>query len=608
MTKIRVSDYIFKYLEKIGVGHVFLMSGVGNIHLVDAAGKSKKVKYICNHHEQASTTAAEGYARLTGNIGVCIVTTGPGGTNAITGVAGSWLDSIPVLVISGQVKRELIGAGRGVRQLGLQEINIIDMVKPITKYAEIVMEPNDIRYHLEKAYYWAKHGRQGPVWLDIPLDVQGAFVEENELRKFDPKEIKPIQQTDKKVLKKLVSETLEKLRKSERPVLYAGNGIRLTSAEKEFLELVSLLKIPVLASYVGYDLIPSSHPYFFGRAHLLGQRAANFIVQNSDFLLSIGARLDILTIGFTYKAFARAAYKIVVDIDKNELEKFTITPDLKINFDAKEFILEMIRQLKLKPLNLEIDKWLEYGLKLNKKYPNVQPQFWKEKKYVNPYCLVETISKKYLKPNELVVVSNGVGPLNCSYQAFYVKPGQRIILNLGSSQMGYGFPAAIGVAFAANGEKRVICFEGDGSLQLNVHELQTVKHYNLPIKIFVYSNGGYLSIRNTQNALFNGKYVASDPESGVSCPDYFKVGKAYGIKTVRMKNHRDMERKIKEVLEYPGPILCDINAIRDLMLTPRLMTQKKPDGTFMSPTLENMYPFLSDEEFKQNMLIPLWEE
>jgi len=607
MAKIRVSDYIFEYLEKIGVGHVFLMSGGGNIYLIDAAGKSKKVKYICNHHEQASTTAAEGYARLTGNIGVCIVTTGPGGTNAITGVAGSWLDSIPVLVISGQVKRELIGAGRGVRQLGLQEINIIDMVKPITKYAEIVMEPNDIRYHLEKAYYLAKHGRQGPVWLDIPLDVQGAFVEENELRKFDPKEIKPIQQTDKKVLKKLVSETLEKLRKSERPVLYAGNGIRLTSAEKEFLELVSLLKIPVLASYVGYDLIPSSHPYFFGRAHLLGQRAANFIVQNSDFLLSIGARLDILTIGFTYKAFARAAYKIVVDIDKNELEKFTITPDLKINFDAKEFILEMIRQLKLKPLNLEIDKWLEYGLKLNKKYPNVQPQFWKEKKYVNPYCLVETISKKYLKPNELVVVSNGVGPLNCSYQAFYVKPGQRIILNLGSSQMGYGLPAAIGVAFAASGKKRVICFEGDGSLQLNVHELQTVKHYNLPIKIFVYSNGGYLSIRNTQNTLFNGKYVASHPQSGLSCPDYFKVGKAYGIKTVRMKNHKDMEKKIKEVLEYPGPILCDINAVRDLMLTPRLMTQKKPDGTFVSPTLEKMYPFLSDEEFKQNMIIPLWE-
>lgn len=602
---IKLSDFVFDYLYKEGIKDIFMISGGGNIHLVDSIGKSK-INYICNHHEQACATSAEGYARLTGKIGVCLVTTGPGGTNAITGVAGSWLDSIPVLVLSGQVKRELIGAGRGVRQLGVQEINIINMVKPITKYAEIIMDPNDILYCLEKALFIAMTGRKGPVWLDIPLDVQGSFIDEKKLKKFNPKEIKDPFQTDKKVLKKLVAQTIEKLKKSERPVLYAGNGIRLSGAEKEFLELVNLLKIPVLTSYVGYDLISSSNPYYFGRAHMMGQRAANFIIQNSDFLLSIGARLDILTIGFTYKAFARVAYKVVVDIDKAELAKFTISPDLKINFDAKGFILEMIRQLKKNRLNLKIKEWLEYGRKLNKKYPNVQSKFWKEKQYVNPYCFIETISR-HLKPEEIMVSSNGMGPMNCMYQAFSVKLGQRVILNLGGAQMGYGLPAAIGACFAAN-KKRVICFEGDGSLQFNVHELQTMKHHNLPIKLFVYSNGGYLSIRNTQNGLFNGRYVASDPKSGVSCPDYVKVAKAYGIPSIRIHNHKDMEGKVKYVLNYKGPILCDINAVRELMLTPRLMTQKKPDGTFVSPTLENMYPFLDEKEFKENMLIPLWGE
>ena len=601
---IKLGDYIFDYLHKKGIKDIFLISGGGNIHLIDSIGRSK-INYICNHHEQACSTSAEGYARLTGDLGVCLVTTGPGGTNAITGVAGSWLDSIPVLVISGQVKRELIGAGRGVRQLGVQEINIIDMVKPITKYAEVVMEPQDIRYHLEKAIFLAKNGKPGPVWLDIPLDVQGATIDETKLKKFDPKEIELSHETDKKLLKKLVSQTLEKLRKSERPVLYAGNGIRLSGAEKEFLELVELLKIPVLTSYVGYDLIPNSNPYYFGRAHVLGQRAANFIIQNSDFLLSVGARMDVLTVGFSYKAFARSAYKVMVDIDKAELNKFLVSPDLKINFDAKEFIQEMITQIKARPLNLSIKEWLIYGKRLIKKYPNVSPEFWKEKKYVNPYCFIETISR-YLKPGEVIVSSNGMGPMNCMYQAFQVKPGQRVILNLGGAQMGYGLPAAIGACFA-NNKKSVICFEGDGSMQLNVHELQVVKHYNLPLKIFVYSNGGYLSIRNTQNALFGGKYVASGPESGVTCPDYTKVGRAYGLKTIRMNNHKDMDRKIKYVLNYKGPILCEINAVRELTLTPRLMTQRKADGTFVSPTLENMYPFLSDKEFKENMLIPLWE-
>lgn len=606
MNTIKLSDYIITFLEKIGVKHVFLISGGGNIHLVDSIGKSKKIHYVCNYHEQACATSAEGYARITGNIGVCLVTTGPGGTNAITGVLGAWLDSIPMLVLSGQVKRELIGAGKGVRQLGDQEINIIDIVKPITKYAAVVMDPLNIRFHLEKALYIAKSGRKGPVWIDIPLDIQGTFIEEKSLKKFNPTEVKPDFETSEKVVRQLVEKTIKKIKQAKRPVLYAGNGIRLSGAEKEFLELANLLKIPILTSYAGYDLIPSSHPYFFGRAHAFGQRAANFILQNSDVFLSIGARLDVRTIGFTYKAFARAAYKIMVDIDKEELKKFIISPDLPIAVDAKIFIVEMIRQLRKDKSRNDIAKWLVYGRNLNKKYPVMSKEYWKEKKYVNPYCFIEIIGK-YMKENELMVLSDGVGPLNCSYQALYIKSGQRVILNNGCAQMGYGLPAAIGVSFASPG-KRVICFEGDGSLQLNIHELQVMKHHNLPIKLFIYSNDGYLSIRNTQANLFKGKYVAVDSKTGVSSPDFVKVAKAYGIKAIRINNHKDMERKIKKVLAEPGPIVCDINAVRSLMLTPKLMARKDENGQFVSPPLEDMGPFLPRDEFKENMIIPLWEE
>ena len=614
---IKLSDYIFDYLHKQGLTHIFVLSGGGNIHLIDSVGKSK-LKYVCNHHEQACATAAEGYARLRGDFGACLVTTGPGGTNAITGMLGAWLDSIPMLVISGQVKRELLGAGpnkMGMRQLGPQEINIIDIVKPITKYAEIVMDPNEIKYHLQKALYLARTGRQGPVWLDIPLDVQGSMIDEKKLKSFKPEELKPPYETDKKNLKKLVAQVLERIKKSERPVIYAGNGIRLAGAAKEFLKLVNLLKIPVLTSYVGYDLIPSSHPYFFGRSHVLGQRAANFIVQNSDLFLSIGARLDILTVGFTYRAFARKAYKIMVDIDKFEIKKPILSIDLPVNYDAGEFIREMISQLKPTPgvglskkrlQNNKINKWLAYGRNLNKKYPVMQKEYSKDKKFVNSYWFIDSIGK-LLKPGEIIVESDGVGPLNCMYQSFYVKPNQRIILNLGCAQMGYGLPAAIGAAFAAKG-KRIICLEGDGSLQLNIHELQVMRHHNLNIKLFIYSNDGYLSIKNTQIGLFGGKYVATDSKSGVSSPDFVKVGKAYGFKTIRINNHKDMVRKIKYVLNYKGPILCDINAVRELMLVPKLTTKKTPDGRFVSPPLEDMGPFLPRDEFEENMLIPLWKE
>ena len=604
--KIKVSDLVIKFLEDLGLTHIFLISGGGNIHLIDSVGKAKKLKYVCNHHEQACSTAAEGYARIHG-LGACLVTTGPGGTNAITGVLGAYQDSIPVIVISGQGRRNTIGAGKFARQFGDQEVNIVDIVEPLTKYAVTVTEPDEILYHLQKAAYLAKNGRPGPVWIDIPLDVQGWFIFQKDLKKFNPKEIKPGYQTEKKLIKKLVGNTLDKLKNSKRPVLYVGNGIRLAGAEKELLKLVNLLKIPVLTSYAGYDLLPSDHPYFFGRGHAFGQRAANFILQNSDLLISIGARFDIRTIGFTYKAFARNAYKIMVDIDIQEIKKPILSVDLPVNFDAKQFIAEMLKQLNKNSLRLKIADWLKYGRDLNKEYPIVLKGYWKEKKAVNPYCFIETVGK-YLKPNELIVVSDGVGPLNCMYQAFHVKSGQRIILNNGTAQMGYGLPAAIGVAFAANKKKRIICFEGDGSLQLNLHELGIMAHYKLPIKLFLYNNGGYLSIMNTQRGLFGGKFVGSNTESGVPTVDFIKLAKVYGFKTVKIKNHSDMVKGIKKVLKTPGPVFCEINSTRDTVLTPKLMAQKLPNGQFVSPPLEDMGPFLPRDEFKKNMLIPLWKD
>lgn len=603
---VKLSDFVIDFIAKTGVKHIFLVSGGGNIHLIDSVGKSTKIKYICNHHEQACATAAEAYSKITGNLGVCLVTTGPGATNTITGVLGAWLDSIPMLVISGQVRRDLIGAGKGLRQLGDQETNIVDIVKPITKYAKTVMNPEDIRFHFEKAVYLAKNGRPGPVWIDIPLDVQGIYIKLSKLKKFNPDTIKLSYQTNKKTLKRLVSQTITRLKKAKRPILYVGHGIRLAHAQNQITHLISLLKIPALTSYAGYDLIPSNSPYFFGRAHAFGQRAANFIIQNCDLLLSIGARLDIRTIGFTYKAFARGAYKIMVDIDSEELNKKILSVDLKANFDAKVFIEEMIKQLKQKQLKINIDDWLFYGKKMNQKYPIMSKEFWKEKKYVNPYCFIETISK-LLKPGEIIVLSDGVGPLNCSYQALFIQKGQRVILNNGCAQMGYGLPAAIGASFAA-GKQRVICFEGDGSLQLNIHELQVMKHYNLPIKLFIYSNDGYLSIRNTQNNLFAGRHVASDFKSGVSCPDFVKVAMAYGLPAVRINNHQDMKAKIEKVLNTKGPIVCDINSVRNLTLIPKLLTKKTSDGRFVSPPLEEMSPLLPKNELIKNMLIPLWKE
>lgn len=602
---IKISDHIVKLIENLGVKQVFLISGGGIIHVIDSIGKSKKLQYICNQHEQASAMAAESYARITNNIGVCIVTSGPGSTNTLTGVLGGWLDSIPMLIISGQVKREMIGSGRTLRQLGDQEINIVDIVRPITKYAICVTEPNEIQYHFDKAVFLAKSGRPGPVWLDVPLDIQGSIVNPNDLRKFNKSEIKLSYKTDKKLLKKQASKVIARLRSSKRPVLFVGNGVRLSNAEKELLKLINLLKIPVLTSFTGYDLVGSDNKYYFGRPGTVGQRAANFIIQNSDFLLVVGSRLNIRMLGYNYQSFAREAFKVIVDIDKAELSKKTIMPQMRINFDSKVFIQEMIRQLNNEIKHTDINNWITRCLEWSKKYPQILEEYRREKKYVNVYHFIETLSR-YLEPTDIIAVSDGTACV-CTYQTVKFPQGTRIVVNSGCAAMGYGLPAAIGVCFACN-KGKTICIEGDGSIQLNLAELQTIVYYKLPIKIFVYNNEGYVSIRLTQKNLFHSHFVASGPESGVSSPNILKIAKAYGIKTERIKNHIKMDRKIKHVLDYPGPVLCEVILSPNHEFLPKSASKQLQNGSFVSRPLEDMYPFLDRKELEEIMIAPLHME
>ena len=603
--RIKLSDYVVQFIEQLGMEYVFLISGGGCIHLIDSIGKAKKLKFVCNHHEQACAIAAEGYARTSGKVGVCIVTTGPGGTNAITGVMGSWLDSVPILIISGQVRRETIGAGKNLRQLGDQEINIIDLVKPITKYTATIMNPNEIRYCLQKAYYLATHGRPGPVWLDIPVDMQGSYIIKDKLRNFHPSEKTTLYETDKKKLKGIVFQVINKLQTAKRPVLLVGNGIRLSNAVKEMLQLVNLLKIPVLTGFAGFDLISTENKNFAGHPGTIGQRHANFVLQNSDLLLVLGSRLNIRMVGYNFASFARKAYKIMVDIDKREIDKHTLKIDLKVNYDVKDFIDILNRQLKIKKINLGIRNWFKIIAEWKKKFPTVLPEYWQQKDFVNPYCFIDTLSK-YLKKGDVVSLTNATASI-CTYQSLNFPQGTRIITNSGSAPMGYGLPAAIGMCFA-NDKKKTICIEGDGSIQFNIQELQTIVHHNLPIKLFVYNNGGYVSIRLTQKGLFDGRLVASSFESGISWPNMIKVANAYGIKTERIINHKNMNRKINKVLRYPGPVFCEIMVSPEQGFWPKAASMKLSDGSIVSRPLEDMAPFLSSEDLKKNMLIPLWDE
>ena len=599
---MRAADYIFKFLADRGVTDVFLVTGGGAMFLNDAVGREKRIRYICNLHEQACAMAAEGYARISGKPGVICVTTGPGGTNALTGVAGAWLDSIPMIVISGQIKRETCIASYPelkLRQLGDQELNIVDVVKPITKYAKLITEPRDIRKELERAWLEAVSGRPGPVWLDIPLDVQASLLPDEELEEFSAGSNYTSPQMDET----LFLQAAEALRKAERPAIICGIGVRHAGAVDKLRLFAEKHDIPVLTSISGVDLIESDHPLFAGRPGILGERAANFIMQNSDLLLTIGTRMGLRIIGYNYPAVARAACKIMVDIDEAELKKPTFKPDIPIHADAGEFLDKML--VSLDESVKSSSEWLSYCRRMRERYPIITPEHRAVKEYVSSYVMPEIIGR-HCRKNSVIVTGNGTA-YTSTFQAVKLRRDVRMFSNEACASMGYGLPAAVGAALASKSSE-VICMTGDGSIQMNIQELQTVKNLQLPLKIFVYNNNGYLSIKNTQKAFFNGNFVGSEPGSGVVLPDMEKISNAYGIKYFRINNNSEAEEKVPAILETEGCAIIEVMLDPFEQLGPKAASKRLPDGRMVSAPLEDLYPFLPREEFRANMIISPVEE
>ena len=566
------------------------------MHLVDSLGKRSDLENVCCLHEQAAAIAAEAYGQYANNIGVALVTTGPGGTNAITGVAGGWIDSTPMLIISGQVKRSDMMKDSKVRQMGVQEVDVVPIVKPITKYAVSVMDPLTIKYHLQKAIYLAKTGRPGPAWLEIPLDVQGALIDERKLCEFK----KPKNPKQDKRLPNLVEKAIRLLNNSDRPVILAGNGVRLSGALKDFDKLTKILKIPVLTTWKSIDFFPENDKLFFGRPGSIGQRGANFIQQNSDFIMTIGSRLDLAQIGYSYKGFAPFSKKVVIDIDLNEIKKMKMKIAVPICSDAKSFIREFIKkQKKIKCRNRA--PWLSRCSEWKKKYPVVIPEYIRSKRYVNTYVLVDILSE-LMSGNDILIPGSSGGCSEMTMQAFKVKNGQRIFNTPGLGSMGFGLPASIG-ACLASGKKRTVSIIGDGGLQHNIQELETIRRLDLPIKLFILNNNGYASIRGTQKSHFKGHYVCCDPSSGLTFPDTSKIAVAYGIKYSKILNHEHIKDQIRIALKTKDPIICEVMIDPYLQTAPKIQSEMLAGGSIVSKPLEDLWPFLDREEFKANMII-----
>lgn len=593
MAKIKVSDYIASRLKNIyDIKNVFMVSGGGAMHLNDSFGKY--IPYICNHNEQACAIAAEGYAKASSKLAVVNVTTGPGGLNCLNGVFGQWTDSVPVLYISGQVKRATTLAScpdLNLRQLGDQEADIISVVKPLTKYAVMVKNPLEIKYHLDRAVYEATTGRKGPVWLDIPIDVQAAVIDEQELIDFDISCKPPSTKEDCKI-----TEVLSCLSLAKTPLIVAGHGIRLSGMKHTFLDILKNLNIPVVTTFNGFDLLNEDTPQYIGRIGTIGQRAGNFALQNADLVLFLGTRNNIRQISYNWENFARNAYKIVVDIDKAELEKPLVKPDMAIHADLADFL----PLLKESLTSIDKPQWLTFCRDLKERY-----SFGNTKEYsqtgdkINVYYFVRRLTE-LMSENDVCVTANGTAII-ASVQTAMVKNNQRIFSNSGDASMGYDLPAAIG-ACVANNKKNTICIAGDGSLMMNLQELQTLKHHNLPVKIFILNNDGYSSIKQTQTNFFEGRNTGAGTNSGVSIPDFVKVGSAFDIKSIRLESPDEIDNTIKNVLSAKGPVLCDVIVNPDYIFTPKLSSRKLEDGTMISPSLEDMYPFLPRDEYERNFI------
>lgn len=623
----KVSDYIADYLVEHGISQVFTVTGGGAMHLNDSLGHKEGLHCLYHHHEQAAAMAAEAYARVDNKIAAVCVTSGPGASNAVTGALCGWMDSIPMLILSGQVRYDTTvrSSGLDIRTMGVQEYDIVKSVDSMTKYAMMVEDPKKIRYHLEKALYLASHGRPGPAWLDIPLNVQSAQVETEELEGFDNQE-EELKAAQKEVHmeESSIEWILEKIKKARRPVLFAGHGIRLAGAYDSFQKLVNLLGIPVVTGMSSIDLMEQDHPLYVGRNGGTGNRAGNFAVQNSDVFLSIGSRQSFLCTGFAYEKWAQHAYTILNDIDGEELKKKSLHVDWPVVGDAAKLIELLIKKLEEKGCTAEhtwfgdgekppcLDEkktggasWTEICRGWKKNYPVVSEKHYEELEpgRTNIYAFYEQLSR-LLPEGEQILVSVGTSRVAGS-QAICLKKDQRFYTNAVTASMGYGLPAAIGICVGTGG-KEVICVTGEGSLQMNLQELQTIKHHQLPIRIFVINNEGYHSIRQTQTSYFNGNLVGVGEESGdLSFPDLSLLIPAYGMRYESIRRSKTLEEDLKKVLEGPAPMVCEVFVSKLQKTEPKLASRQLPDGTMVSASLEDMYPFLDRAELEQNML---WDE
>ena len=597
--KVKVSDYIAEFLVKNGIDTMFMITGGGAMHLDDSFGHKEGLHCVFNHNEQGCSIAAESYTRMTNKLAAVCVTSGPGGTNALTGVLGGWLDSIPMFIVSGQVKRECTtwSTDVPVRQIGDQEYQIIDTVRPMTKYAHMIVDANEIAYHLEKAFFLCKAGRGGPVWLDVPLDIQASIVETDELTHFDETEC--AEQIPPVVEQSVAKEIMEKIQDAKRPVILAGTGIRLGDAHKEFIEVVDKLQIPVVTAWNAHDVIWDEHPMFVGRPSTIGTRGGNFALENADLILSLGCRLNVRQIGYNFGKWAEKAFQIMIDIDKHELEKPTICPNMKIHANVKD-VLEVLLKEETPVENTEHVAWVKFCRDINEKYPACLPEYYEKKSPVNPYVFMEKLFEN-LKEDQKVVTSNGSACV-VSFQTAELKKGQRLYTNSGCASMGYGLPAALGACIALGQDETVVCLEGDGSIMMNLQELQTVRYNNCNMKLFVLNNNGYHSIRQTQTNIFKNELIGVCDGNGISFPPFNKLADTFGFKFYKIDNADDITDKVNAAMAEEGPVMIEVVLDETQFFAPKISSKVMPDGKIISPPIDDMFPFLDREEYEANKL------
>jgi acetolactate synthase-1/2/3 large subunit len=601
MDSKKVSDLIAQALADSGVKHIFGMIGAGNVHLFDSISNLGLTEIVCIHHEQAATMAMQTYYRTHGKIAACLLTTGAGASNGVTGVLSAWADSIPGLVISGNENAKYIDDSLGLRMYGVQGFDAISMVEKITKYAKRIQKPECVVYEIKKALDLSVTGRPGPCWIELPMDLQAQRINPNSIVDYIPDNSEIF---NTPLIDSQIQDVVESFSAADRPILWLGNGIRLAKAESKLDSLLEALKIPALVSWAGIDMIDSDHPLIYGRAGVYGQRCANFILQNSDYILAIGTRLAIPQVGYDLSELARMAVIDVVDIDPSEATKYRNRTRQSIVSDAGKFIDKLLLQAGKKPIEFK-NAWVERCNQYKSDYPWIAREHDDKNGYINSYRFIERLNQHF-KVDQVVVTDMGTALL-CAHQALKIKSGQRLMTSTGLGEMGYGLPAAIGASFATN-RGEVMCLNCDGGMMLNLQELQTIVHHQLPIKIFIFNNDGYLMIKHTQNALFKNGHVATDKDSGVSCPDFEKIGLSFGIPTYQIRSWEGCDETLSAVQSEKGSAICEVFMDPTQLFSPKLSLASRADGSLVSPPLEDLSPLLPRDVLGREMIIGMHEK